>query len=66
VSLQRNDIEDFFQTMDAAVARTDGCAINGSPDASGPNRDWITSCEAQDPIYFILISARSAVLRSTF
>jgi hypothetical protein len=51
--------------MNAAIARTDGCAIHGSPDASGPNRDWITSCDAQDPIYFILSSAQSAVVRST-
>jgi hypothetical protein len=65
VALQRNDIDDFVQAMSAAIARTDGCSINGSPDSSGPNRDWITSCEAQDPIYWILIQAQSAVIRST-
>jgi hypothetical protein len=65
IALQRNDIDDFLQAMGAAIVRTDGCAINGSPDTtSGPYRDWITSCDAQDNVYFTLISAQSAVLRS--
>ncbi|MDB6169296.1 MAG: hypothetical protein JWM88_2160 [Verrucomicrobia bacterium] len=45
----------------AALERTDGCAIRGTPDLNGPGRDWITDSAAQAQIYPALKSALAAL-----
>jgi hypothetical protein len=37
------------------VAKTDGCANGGEPDAN----DWLITCEAQDQVYSLLMDAIS-------
>jgi hypothetical protein len=47
--------------IEQALSRTDGCELRGRPDGSGPGMDWITTCDAQGPVYAALESSLSAV-----
>lgn len=44
-----------------ALERTDGCALRGSPDGSGPGRDWIVDYALQIEAYSLLSAALSAL-----
>jgi N-acetylneuraminic acid mutarotase len=59
--IQAGDLDEARHKLDAAIARTDGCAVNGSPDGNGQSRDWITTCEAQDQVYPALVQALAAI-----
>jgi hypothetical protein len=61
VALQSGDVPGAQHHLEQAIARTDGCALQGAPDGNGPGRDWITSCEAQEQIYPQLIVALAAL-----
>jgi hypothetical protein len=61
VALQQNKIDDARRELEHAIARTDGCALRGAPDGNGPGRDWITACEAQEPVYASLVAAMAAI-----
>jgi hypothetical protein len=53
---------DAIAKLEWALVRTDGCALNGLPDRrNGPGADWITTCEAQAPIYDALVAALDAL-----
>ena len=47
--------------VEKALARTDGCALNGAPDGNGPGRDWITDCAEQLAVYASLSEALDAL-----
>jgi hypothetical protein len=47
--------------LQKAIERTDGCALRGTPDGTGPGRDWITDCAAQGQVYPALKSALDAL-----
>jgi hypothetical protein len=49
-------------SLERAIERTDGCALRGQPDPSGPTRDWVTTCEAQAQVYPDLKAALDAAL----
>ena len=55
--IQSGDIAGAIDKLEKAIARTDGCALNGSPDGNGSGRDWITDCDAQLAIYDLLTMA---------
>lgn len=46
-----------------AVSRTDGCVLRGSPDESGPGRDWIIDCATQAVIYELLNTALDVLVQ---
>ena len=50
------------QELEAAIARTDGCALRGTPDGAGTSRDWITTCDAQDQVHSLLADALSVMV----
>ena len=45
----------------AAIGRTDGCALRGTPDIKGAGRAWITDCDAQAALYAELTAALDAI-----
>jgi len=47
--------------LNMVLERTDGCALRGSPDGPGRDRDWVTDCEAQSELYDIVRSALDAL-----
>jgi hypothetical protein len=61
VALQRGKLVGARQQRQQAIARTDGCALQGAPQGNGPSRDWITSCAAQEPVYPPLVAALAAI-----
>jgi hypothetical protein len=61
VGLQSGDLAEAIDKLQKLIARTDGCALNGTPDGNGPGRDWITSCADQAPVYDALTSALAAL-----
>jgi hypothetical protein len=47
-SLQKSKVDQARQKLEKAIARTDGCALRGSPNTvSGATKDYITSCVDQ-------------------
>jgi hypothetical protein len=60
-ALQVGDLETAKKKLEAAISRTDGCAVRGNPDGNGGGRDWITTCDSQGSIYFSLIAALSVL-----
>jgi hypothetical protein len=60
-ALDAGDLNTARQQLQQAISRTDGCALRGVPDGNGPGRDWITTCDAQAPVYSRLISALAAI-----
>jgi hypothetical protein len=61
VALQSGNLIGARHQLEQAISRTDGCALQGAPDGNGPGRDWITSCEAQEQVYPLLVAALSAM-----
>ena len=60
-ALQAGDVAGAIDKLQKAIERTDGCALRGTPDASGPGRDWVTDCAAQAGIYQLLLEALNAL-----
>lgn len=60
-ALQNGNATGAQQQLQQAISRIDGCALQGSPDGNGPGRDWITACEAQEPIYPLVLAALTAI-----
>ncbi|ABM02367.1 PKD domain containing protein [Psychromonas ingrahamii 37] len=57
-SLQKSKVDQTRQKLEKAIARTDGCALRGSPDtAGGATKDYISNCVDQNKIYPLLVSA---------
>jgi hypothetical protein len=56
-ALQNGDVTAARQQLEAAISRTDGCALQGAPEGNGPGRDWITTCTAQELVYLALRDA---------
>src|SRR5260221_3000327 len=61
-ALQAGDTTTAIAKLQAAISRTDGCALRGAPDGNGPGMDWITDCPDQAAIYPVLKSALDALL----
>jgi len=64
VALQADDVARAIDKLERAIARTDGCALRGTPDGGGPGRDWITTCSAQLEIYDSLVAALNGLSAS--
>lgn len=62
VMLQGGNLTGAQQQLVEAIARTDGCALEGIPDGNGPGRDWITTCAAQEQVYPSLVAALAAII----
>lgn len=60
-ALALGDLAAARQQFEAAIRRTDGCALGGVPDSGGQSRDWVTTCTAQAEIYPLLVSALLAI-----
>jgi sugar lactone lactonase YvrE len=61
LALDSGQLIEAQHKLEQAILRTDGCALRGRPDASGPGRDWITSCAEQQRVYPLLLAALAAV-----
>jgi hypothetical protein len=61
VALQQGNSNAARVHLEQAIIRTDGCALRGGPDGSGPGRDWVTSCAEQASIYQSLVEALAAL-----
>jgi hypothetical protein len=61
IALQKGKRGEARHEIEHAIARTDGCALRGTPDGNGPGRDWITTCSAQEQVYTPLIAALAAI-----
>ena len=61
VALQNEELTAANKQLRQALSRTDGCANEGAPDGNGPGRDWITTCEAQEKLYPLLVAALTAI-----
>lgn len=59
---QQGNTATEIKKLQNAIERTDGCALRGTPDQSGPSRDWITDCAAQAVPYASLRAALDALL----
>ena len=61
------DVENALKKLESAIARTDGCALGGSPDAGGggggnpPAKDYINNCADQAVVYPMLLEALAAL-----
>ena len=55
--IQNGKLDKAIADLEKAIARTDGCALRGTPDGNGPGMDWVTTCEAQASIYNSLVEA---------
>jgi len=60
-ALQAGDVLQARSKLMQAIQRTDGCVLRGSPDESGPDRDWVIDCTAQSAIYQKLNAALNAL-----
>jgi hypothetical protein len=61
VALQNEKLTAANKQLQQAISRTDGCANEEAPDGNGPGRDWITTCEAQEKVYPLLVAALTAI-----
>jgi hypothetical protein len=55
--IQKGKLDKAIADLEKAIARTDGCALRGSPDGKGAGMDWVTTCDAQASIYNSLVEA---------
>lgn len=60
-ALQADDLVTAIDKLQEAMERTDGCMLRDAPDGNGPGRDWITNCDAQNPVYSLLQAALEAL-----
>ncbi|MGJ8560913.1 MAG: PKD domain-containing protein [Litorimonas sp.] len=58
--IQKGKTSSAIKKLEKAIERTDGCALNGTPDTD-KKRDWITNCAAQDVVYACLTDALDAL-----
>lgn len=61
---QTGDFAQQVRKLEDALSRTDGCILRGSPDVTGPGRDWVGDCTAQASVYGPLRAALDALLGS--
>jgi K319L-like, PKD domain len=59
--LRDGDVPSAIHELTKAIGRTDGCALRGTPDGSGPGFDWISDCAGQEPVYDDLTAALNAL-----
>jgi len=59
--LQAGEFDQARKKLTKALERTDGCALEGTPDGNGPGRDWVTDCAAQAKLYDLLTAALDAL-----
>jgi K319L-like, PKD domain len=59
--LRDGDVPSAIHELTKAIGRTDGCALRGVPDGSGPGFDWISDCAGQEPVYDLLTAALNAL-----
>ena len=59
--LQAGEFDQARKKLTKALERTDGCALEGTPDGNGPGRDWVTDCAAQAKLYALLTAALDAL-----
>src|SRR5947208_1134690 len=59
--LQAGEFDQSRKKLTKALERTDGCALEGTPDGNGPGRDWVTDCAAQAKLYDLLTAALDAL-----
>ena len=60
-ALGAGDMDRARAKLQNSIARTDGCALRGTPDLDDDRRDWITDCAAQAPVYELLTTALDAL-----
>jgi hypothetical protein len=60
--IQKGNLNKAIADLEKAIARTDGCALRGSPDGNGAGMDWVTTCDAQASIYNSLVEALQVLL----
>jgi hypothetical protein len=66
-ALQKDDVANAIKKLNAAIERTDGCALRGGPDAGGggggnpPAKDYINNCDDQAVAYSGLVEALDAL-----
>jgi hypothetical protein len=60
-AIDAGDLAEARSKVTAAIERTDGCALRHTPDGNGPERDWITDCEAQAVLFDLLSAALAAM-----
>lgn len=67
LDLQLGDSSESQKKLQDAIARTDGCALRGSPDFNGgtighpPANDYINNCQDQRQVYSLLTDALTAL-----
>ncbi len=59
--LQKGDVAKAIGKLQEAIGKTDGYALRGAVDVSGPGRDWITDRQAQADVYALLTGAVAAL-----
>jgi hypothetical protein len=62
-ALQAGDFDEARKKLTNAIQRTDGCALQNTPDGNGQGRDWVTDCAAQASLYPLLTTALDALTR---
>jgi hypothetical protein len=60
-ALGEGDLLETQQKLAKALDRIDGCTLRGSADGNGRDRDWVTSCNKQAPIYDLVNDALQAL-----
>jgi hypothetical protein len=62
LSIQDDDIVSAVSKLQKALIRTDGCVLRGEPDSKGSSRDWITDCDAQTELYYIITNTIESLI----
>jgi hypothetical protein len=62
LSIQEDDIVSAVSKLQKALIRTDGCVLRGEPDSKGSSRDWITDCDAQTELYYIITNTIDSLI----
>lgn len=60
-ALQAGDFDEARKKLTKAIERTDGCALQNTPDGNGQGRDWVIDCAAQASLYSLLTTALDAL-----
>jgi hypothetical protein len=62
LSIQEDDIVSAVSKLQKALIRTDGCVLRGEPDSKGASRDWITDCDVQTELYYIITNTIDSLI----
>jgi hypothetical protein len=62
-ALQAGDFDEARKRLTKTIQRTDGCALQNTPDGNGQGRDWVIDCAAQASLYPLLTTALDALTR---